>query len=181
MEPNDGGLERALQELRAEHRAEREELEEAIQHTERALRSLDEVALEFLYRGDTIRAAVSERSWTGVVIHVGTGLMTLQTQAGVEVDIAYEGLTSIRVVQRARVGGRSRTSRHPGELVARLRELENTGETVELGGGRFGAPLEGTVEVVARSHVEFRGGDGAEWIVPLDQIDYVIRADDPSP
>ena len=181
MESNDGGLERAMQELRAEHRAEREELEEAVQHTERAARWLDEVALEFLYRGDTIRAAVGERSWTGVVVHVGTGVMTLQTQAGVEVDIAYVGLTSIRVVQRARVGGRSRTSRHPGELVARLRELENTGQTVELGGARLEASLAGTVEVVARSHVEFRGGDGAEWIVPLDQIDYVIRADDPSP
>ena len=171
----DGDLENALRELRAEHRAEQEEIEEATERTERATRPLAEVALEYLYRGDNIRVTVGQRSWTGVVVHVGSALMTLRTQAGIEIDVAYRGLTSIRVVERASSGGRSRTSKHPGELVARLRDLENTGETVEIGGRSFVTGIEGTVEVVARSHVEFRGRDGSEWVVPLTEIDLVIR------
>lgn len=166
----------ALRELRAEHRAAQEELEETSQLVERAGRSLDEVALEFLYRGDSIRVTVGQRSWTGTVVHVGVGMMTLQTPARVEIDLAYERLTSMRVVERARGGrGRSRTSKHPGELLARLRELHNTEETVEIG-GRHLAPVEGKVEVVARSHVELRTRDGAEWILPRSEIDYLIRA-----
>ena len=170
-----GDLENALRELRAEHRAEQEEIEEATERTERATRPLAEVALEYLYRGDSIRVTVGQGSWTGVVVHVGSGMMTLRTQAGIEIDLAYSGLTSIRVVERARSGGRSRTSKHPGELVARLRDLENTGETVEIGGRSLAPGIEGTVDVVARSHVEFRGRDGSEWVVPLSAIDVVIR------
>ncbi len=171
----DYDLETALRELRAEHRAEQEEIEEVAERTERATRPLAEVALEYLYRGDSIRITVGQRSWTGVVVHVGSGMMTLRTQAGIEVDVAYRGLTSIRVVERARTGGRSRTSKHPGELVARLRDLENTVETVEIAGRSLVPGIEGTIDVVARSHVEFRGRDGAEWVVPLTEIDLVIR------
>lgn len=175
----DDGLVNALRELRAEHRAEQEGIEEAAERTERATRPLSEVALEYLYRGDRIRATVGQRSWAGVVVHVGSGMMTLRSQAGVEIDVAYRGLTSIRVVERARSGGRSRISKHPGELVARLRELENTGETVEVGGRSLAPGIEGTIDVVARSHVEFRGRDSSEWIVPLTEIDVVVRQPGP--
>lgn len=173
------GLQDALRELRAEHRAAQEELEEASQLVERAGRSLDEVALDFLYRGDTIRVTVADRSWTGTVVHVGVGVMTLRTPTKVEVDIAYPGVTSMRVVERARVGGRSRTSKHPGEIVARLRELQNSGEEVQVG-GRHLLSIEGTVQVVARSHVELRGRDGSEWVVPLSELDYLSRAGESS-
>jgi hypothetical protein len=97
----------------------------------------------------------------------------------VEIDFAYNGVTSIRVVQRARSGGRTRSSKHPGELVARLRDLENSSATVEVGGRNLTPGIEGTVAVVARSHVEFRGRDGSEWIVPLTEIDVVIRQPGP--
>ena len=172
-------LRHAVRRLNAELRAAQEELEEATEHTERATRSLAEVALEFLYRGDTIRASVGPRSFTGVVIHVGTGVMTLRTPAEAEIDLSYPALSAIRVVTRATSGGRTRTSTHPGEMTARLRELENTGEAVELGGARLDPALEGTVQVVARSHLEFRARDGAEWVLPLAEVGYVIRAGGP--
>ena len=168
-------LQHAMRELSAELRAQQEELEEAAEHIERANRSLPEVALEFLYRGDVIRVAVGQRSWIGIVTHVGTGVMTLQTPTGAEIDFAYDGLSSIRVVERTASGGRARTSKHPGELVARLREVENSGEAVELG-GRDLPSLEGTVGVVARSHLEFRARDGSEWMVPLAEVGYLIRS-----
>ena len=169
-------LQRAMRELSAELRAQQEELEAAAEHIERANRLLPEVALEFLYRGDVIRVAVGQRSWIGVVTHVGAGVMTLQTPTGSEIDFAYDGLSSIRVVERTTSGGRSRTTKHPGELVARLREVENSREAVELGGRDLVASLEGTVEVVARSHLEFRARDGSEWVVPLTEVGYLIRS-----
>ena len=98
--PDGDDLQHAMRELSAELRAQQEELEEAAEHIERANRSLPEVALEFLYRGDVIRVAVGQRTWVGVVTHVGTGVMTLQTPAGAVIDLAYEGLSSIRVVER---------------------------------------------------------------------------------
>ena len=174
--PGGDDLQHAMRELSAELRAQQEELEEAAEHIERANRSLPEVALEFLYRGDIIRVAVGQRSWIGVVTHVGIGVMTLRTQAGAEIDVAYEGLSSIRVVERTTSGGRTRTTKHPGELVARLREVENSGEAVELGGRDLVSSLEGTVEVVASSHLEFRARDGSEWVVPLGEVGYLIRS-----
>ncbi|MDQ3569786.1 MAG: hypothetical protein M3450_01145 [Actinomycetota bacterium] len=180
MDPGESDLDRAMRELRIEHRLEQEDLEEAVELAERAGRTLSEVALEFLYRGDSIRVRVGERTWNGLVVHVGTGVMTLRTQAGAEVDVDYKGLTSMRVIERARLGGRPRVSRHPGELVARLRELANTEEKVELGGRRLEA-VAGIVQVVARSHVEFTTSDGGAWILPLGEIDYLIRSSEASP
>lgn len=175
MEGGDPELERALQGLRAEHRAQQEELAEAVEQTERSSRSLADVALEFLYRADTVRVAVGGQGWVGTVLHAGATVMTLATASGVEIDVGYDRLTSIRVVERARVGGRSNVSKHPGSLVARLRELENTGEKVEIGGATLAPAIIGTVVVTGRTHIEVRGIDGSEWVVPLAEIGYLVR------
>jgi hypothetical protein len=50
---------------------------------------------------------------------------------------------------------------------------------VEIGGRTLMPGIEGTVDVVARSHVEFRGRDGSEWVDPLTKIDVVIRQPHP--
>lgn len=164
-----------LREMRIEHREIQEELAAAQEEGERAGRELDEVVLEFLYRGDSIRVAVGERTWTGVVVHAGLAVMVLLTAGGVEIDVAYEALTSIRVVERAKSGGRPLAASHPATLLARLRELVNTAVEVEMGGLRLDPPLRGRVEVVAKTHVEFRSIDGAEWVVPLGEVAYLIR------
>jgi hypothetical protein len=165
----------ALRQMRIDHREMRDELSTALDESERAGRTLDEVALEYLYRGDSIRVAVGERSWTGTVVHVGPEIMILRVPAGAEVDLAYEAVTSIRVVERARSGGRSVTSRHPETMLARLRELANSTEEVEIGGPRLQPGCLGRIEIVARTHVEFRSTDGAEWILPIAEIGYLIR------
>jgi hypothetical protein len=151
------------------------EYEEAIDEQERAGRTLDEVALEFLYRGDVVRLAVGERTWTGRVVHVGAEVMALATEAGVEVDVDLDALSSIRVVERSASGGRALGAKHPETLVARLRELAQTGVEVELGGVELRPPLVGAVQVVAATHLEFRSVDGGDWFVPLVQVGYVVR------
>jgi hypothetical protein len=57
--------------------------------------------------------------------------------------------------------------------------LEKCSEPVEIGGRTLMPGIEGTVDVVARSHVEFRGRDGSEWVDPLTKIDVVIRQPHP--
>lgn len=175
MEGGDPELERALQGLRAEHRARQEELAEAVEQTERSSRSLADVALEFLYRGDTVRVAVGGQGWVGTVLHAGATVMTLATASGAEIDVGYDRLTAIRVVRRARVGGRTNASRHPGSILARLRELENTGETVEIGGAALMPAIFGSVVATARTHIEVRAADGGEWVIPLAEIGYLVR------
>ena len=64
----------------------------------------------------------------------------------------------------------------PRGVVARLREVDNSGEEVELGGRDLMTPLEGVVQVVAGSHVELRARDGSEWVVPLSEVSYLIRS-----
>jgi hypothetical protein len=173
---DDRANEEGLRELRFDRLEFEREYREAVDESERAQRGLDEVVLEFLFRGDVVRVAVGERAWTGKVVHAGAEVMTLETAAaGVGVDVAYNGISGIRVVERSRRGGQALAGPHPGSIIARLRELAQTGEPVEIGGTRLLPPLEGSVVVVASSHIEFRGRDGAEWIVPLTEIAYVVR------
>lgn len=171
----DDAYEEELRELRFERLEYEREYRDAVDESERARRGLDEVVLEFLFRGDVIRIAVGERAWTGKVAHAGAEVMTLETSAGVGVDVAYGSISAIRVVERVPRGGRALAGPHPGSIIARLRELAQSGEPIEIGGTQLFPPLEGTVTVVASSHIEFRGRDGGEWIVPLTRIAYLVR------
>lgn len=164
-----------LRELRFERLEFEREYRASVDESERSQRGLDEVVLEFLFRGDLIRVAVGERMWTGKVVHAAAEVMTLETSAGVAVDVAYDGISAIRVVERTPRGGRALAGAHPGSIIARLRELAQSGQPVEIGGTRFVPPIEGVVMVVASSHIEFRARDGGEWIVPMAEIAYVVH------
>lgn len=164
-----------LRELRLERLDSERMFRDALDEGERAGRSFDEVVLEFLFRGDVIRVLVGDRAWTGTVVHAGAEVMTLETPAGAQVDIAHDGVSAIRVVERSPTGGRALAGPHPGAIIARLRELVLTGEAVKIGGSQLQPPLEGEVAAVASSHIEFRTRDGGEWVVPLGNISYVVR------
>lgn len=170
-----GGEDDELRELRFERLEFEQSYREAVDEGERAKRSLDEVILEFLFRGDVIRVIVGDRAWAGKVVHAGAEVITLETPAGVQLDLAYEGVSAIRVVERSPSGGRALAGPHPGAIIARLRELVGSSETVEIGGARLQPPLEGTVVAVASSHIELRARDGGEWVIPLSNISFVVR------
>lgn len=164
--------------LRAEQREAQEELETAIEEQARAARDLAAVALEFMHRGDQVRVAVGEHhSFLGHVIHVGGDLMTVEDAAGNAIDVLLPAMRSLRVVERAREGGRARRSEHPARFRGRLAGAEATGEELELG-VPDGPPLVGNVLSVAVDHVAVRARDGSEWIVPLGSIVFVIRRPD---
>lgn len=87
-----------LRELRFERLDFEQSLKDAVDEGDRATRSLDEVMLEHLFRGDVIRVLVGQRAWTGRVVQVGAEVMTLETSVGVRVDLTYDGLGAVRVV-----------------------------------------------------------------------------------
>ncbi len=164
----------AIRELRVGDRELREGIEEASAHLARAKRALDDVALEFMHRGDTVRVTVGQRSWTGVIVHVGSKLLTLRAQSGTTIDIDLGKLTSLAVVNRSSAGGRSSGIPDPPSLIARLRELEQTSAVVELGGAALEA-IRVQVLAVAQTHAETRAVDGTEWVIPLASIAYVVN------
>lgn len=175
IEPGDDDGGRLLRELRAQQRETQELVEAESEQLSRAGRSLGDVVLEYMHRGDTVRIAVGRRSWTGQVVHVAKALASLRTPTGTEVDVALDRLNSIRVVERSAVRGAPVSVRDPRTLAARLRDLERTGEEAELGGALLDAPVLGTVRAVAAAHVEVEGADGGEWVLSLGAVDYVIR------
>ena len=160
--------------LRAEQREAQEELEEAVEEQARAARDLAAVALELVQRGDTVRATVGERAFVGRVVHVGIDLMTLEDAAGNLFDLLLPAMEALRVVERSRDGGQAKRSEYPARFRGRLAEAEATGEELELGSATA-APRAGRVMSVGVDHVEFRGRDGSEWIIPLASVAFVIR------
>lgn len=161
--------------MRAERRELQEFVEAETEAIERARRGLDEVVLEYMHRGDTVRVAVGLRAWTGEVVHVGRTLMSLRTAGGAQVDVGLDRLSTVRVVARSASGGCPVLTREPASVAARLRELQRTGDTVEMGGALVDPPVRGTVMAVARQHVEVEALDGTEWVLALRTVDYVIR------
>lgn len=167
-----------VRELRIEDRETREAIETAASQLERARRGLDEVALEFMHRGDLVRIAVGPRAWTGTIIHAGKTLLKLRTESGAVLDIDLKRLTSIVVVHRSPTGGRARGDPDPASMIARLRQLEQTAERVEVGGPELD-PVAVRVVVVAQTHIDAEAVDGTEWVIPVGSIAYVIRTASP--
>lgn len=173
---HDDELDDAIRRFRHEHREFEAEVDGSTDDLERSRRGLDEVVLEYMHRGDTLRVAVGPHAWTGTVVHAGAELLTLRAQAGTEIDVALDAITSIRVVARAAAAGQAPRGPHPGSLIARLRELTMLDdEEVELGGPLLVPPITGRVAVVAASHVEVVARDGGEWVLPLAEVGFVIR------
>lgn len=161
--------------MRAEQRELQEVIEAETATMERSRRGLRDVALEHMHHGDSVRVSVGRQAWTGEVVHVGAHLLSLRPAAGTEVDIALDRLSTLRVMARAASGGRSSSSLDPASLVARLRDLQRTGDPIELGGATITPPAAGVVVAVAREHVELQASDGSAWVLGLQAVDYVIR------
>lgn len=161
--------------MRAEQRELQEVIEAETAAIERSRRSLRDVAVEHMHRGDAVRVSVGQRAWSGEVVHVGAHLLSLRPAAGTEIDIAFDRLSTLRVVARSASGGRSSASPDPASLVARIRDLQRTGATAELGGATIDPPVTGVVLAVAPHHIEVEAPDGTEWVLGLQAVDYVIR------
>jgi hypothetical protein len=157
----------------AEMREAQEELEEYVEAGRERMRDLGDVALEAMHRGDVVAVSVGERSFTGVVTHVGRDVFSVRDRFGNEVDVFIPALTGYRVAESVKEGGLPLRRTDPEQFRHCFFGPEASGQQVEVGGPRL-QPSSGTVVVLAKDHVVM--SDGArEWLVPLGAVGYLIR------
>lgn len=133
--------------------------------------SLADVALELVHRGDSVAVAAGPRGFNGTLVYAAGDLACLRT-ATADVDLNLTAQLVLRVTERVRSGGVSRTG-GAGSFLARLREHEAASGVVELGGPTLSTDLRGAIEAVAHDHVVLHDLDST-WHVPIGAIAYVL-------
>ncbi len=164
----DPELESMLREAGREMIAEAAEDERLTELLRRRRQGLAELALEWVHRGQRVRAELGSQTFTGHVTHAGSDYLTLDRAEDVvtiPLDRATWTLEPDPVPGHEQMGG-------AGTFKARLSELESTGETIRIlvGDGRA---LVGSVGVVASDQIEVRQ-DHLTIIVPLGQVIAVV-------
>ena len=131
-----GDLEDVAAAIRSELRLEAEEAEREAAVSAAMRRDMADVARELMAHGDTVAIDVGQRMFVGHIIAVGSDVVTVDTEPR-RVDVNLNALQRMRVVERARSGGRRGTSGRAASLRARLLELHLSGEAIEAGIGPF--------------------------------------------
>jgi hypothetical protein len=173
--------------MREEWRAEEEEYTRAAATQWAHSRTLIEIARELMHRGDVVAVTAGSATFTGTVTHVGLDLLRLRTPGGTT-DVSLAAVTTgsgerrrvrllapvvLRVVERARAGGRS-AHRGVETFRARLLEHETDAEPVVVGSLLLEEELRGAL-TVGRDQVCVTDRDGRETYVPLAWISWVTR------
>ena len=157
--------------IRSEIRLEAEEAEREAAISAAMRRDLSDVARELMAHGDTVAVDVGERIFVGPIVAVGTDVLTLEAGSW-RVDVNLNSLQRMRVVKRARSGGRRATHGSTASFRARLLELQLSGEAIEAGTISSDEPVIGPVALVGCDHIAI-GGDAPEWFLPLTSLAFV--------
>lgn len=154
------------------------EIEAAEEQLERNTRSLADVFIEFMERGDDVEVVVGPHRFAGPILGVGGDLVTLEVGER-RADVSLSQLTSVRVVAAKANTGRTYQSASTATVVARLRELAGAraGAMAELVGTDL-EPVAGAVIAVSPAHVELVTARGEHWVVPIATIAVVVTKGD---
>lgn len=157
---------RRLRALRLEAAAEQAEVEHSTAELEAADRSMADVLFELGNAGSEIVCETLAGPVRGRVVHVGSELMRVLGADSATVDVALRHIHGVRTVAVGRASTVS--SGHPSTVVARCRELANSGVRVELGSA-VAVPMRGVITVAGDHHVAGEGATGA-WFVPIGSV-----------
>ena len=154
--------------FRAEQEAETAEALDDWRHR----RSLRDIALEMVHRGDPIVAILEHVRFYGDVEAVGGNLLAIRTVLG-RVDLHLHDNVSmmLQVGERIREGG-ARESLDDGDFRTALIARERFGE-VTLGCTFSPEPFDGTL-VIGCDHVCLVGRGGGETYFPFGSVAYVM-------
>ena len=149
------------------------EVEEAAEQLERNTRTLADVFIEYMERGDEIEVVVGSSRWTGFVLDVGDDVVAIDID-GDRVDVALGAVSFARASSAAARVAQVHETGHCRSFIARLRDLAgaNAGVTVEIGGGAL-TTIIGQLSAVAESHVEMTTTSGDVYVVSLAAIGFV--------
>ncbi len=157
--------------LRAEWRAEEERWSRAALEQWEHGRTLADVVLAAMHRGDRVTVTVADGAWSGPVIGVGRDVARIDTGA-IPVDVRLG--PAVPFVLRVHAG---RDDGHRGDptvttFTARLRELDGTEVCIGTQNGR----VEGILRT-GRDHVRLTDREGAAAYVPAASISWVRPLD----
>ncbi|HKX76414.1 MAG TPA: hypothetical protein VJR05_13595 [Acidimicrobiia bacterium] len=154
----------------AEFTEEAAELERLTEIQRRRRSSLADAARSAMHRGDRVSLGCGERRWSGQLVSVADDYVVLESgDSVVEADLAWVSLELLA----ARAGGRS--GRPPSATWrARLLELEQNREEVEIYAPSMGLTMTGRVVLVATDYVEIAERD-RRVLLPLASLAAVIR------
>jgi hypothetical protein len=170
QENPDPELESVLREAGREMNEEAAEDERLTELLRRRRLELSDLAVEWVHRGQRVRAEAGTQTFAGQVVFAGTDYVTIdrgEDQVAVCLDRATWTL-------EADQGGGHEQTGPATSLKARLTELAATGEALRLIVAE-GRSLVGSVAVVATDQVEFHQ-DRLTVLVPTDLILAVITS-----
>jgi hypothetical protein len=162
--------------IRSEIRLEAEEAEREAAVSAAMRRDVADVARELMAHGDTVAIDVGQRLFVGPIMAVGSDVVTIDAEPR-RVDVNLKALQRMRVVRRARSGGRRGASGGAASLRARLLELHLSGEAIEAGIAGCDEPVVGPVALVGSDHIAIGQEAGPEWFVPLTSLTFVGTTD----
>ncbi len=136
-------------------------------------RTLAEVAAEAMQRGDLIRVGTASQGFVGAVTYARNDLLTL-VNGELEADVNLAGPIYLETLSEAHGDGVD-VFAGTGSFRARLSEIEQSDERVEVIAPTIGMVMVGQVTAVAADHVMFTDADGGSWFCPIPHIAVVLR------
>lgn len=155
----------------AEMRLDAEMLERDGMSVELRRRSMGDVAVEMLSRGDTVTVIAGSKSIRGRLSFARGRLASLAT-AGGTVDVNLRSGVALRVDERATEGGVS-PAPGSGTLRARLLEYDLANVDIGLWAPAHEVEVAGAITAVGKDHVIVVDDDNTEWAVMLKDIAWV--------
>lgn len=158
--------------LREEFRTEAREVEALVTESELRARTLEDVVLELINRGDRIQVGTPKRTFNGTLIYVGKDFCTIQDpESMIDVNLALPSY--IKVTERAQQGGQER-GEGPGTLEMRLVEHKDEFAEVELHTAALEEPLTGRITTIGQDHVVLTDRSKEQWVFPLTTVTFVV-------
>jgi hypothetical protein len=158
--------------LRETWRAEQEAAAVEAVDDWRHRRSLRDLALEIVHRGDPVVAILEHVRFFGEIEAVGRDLLAIRSVLGrVDIHLHDSVPLMLQVGERIREGG-ARESLDDGDFRSSLAARERFGE-VTLGCTLSPEPFDGTL-VVGSDHVCLVGRGGGETYLPFGSVAYVM-------
>ncbi len=156
-----------------EFRLEAEAVEEDAAKMTLRRRTLTDIALELMNRGDEVGVNGAGSSFSGVITHAAGDLAILETPHSL-VSINLAGPVALRVLRRAQEGGRGRANASQSYR-SRMLELEISGEFVEIVSSATPEQLPGRIKVVGTDHLVLEDRDRTQWFIPLSAIAFTLQ------
>lgn len=171
--------ERELRRLRLADRERREDIEASEAELAMATRSLPDALVDLGRVGSVVRLDAVDRSRSGVIVHVGAGVVTVRSDAGIDEVVSLGHVEGVRPVGAVPLGSLPSLSSgepvrygHPHSVVAFARSL--IGETVRLE-RRSTPPVAGRIDGVSDDLVLLGGTDGLQRLIPLASVVSICR------